>query len=374
MLNTAEGYFKRIIPKFKGDVVFITAALAAIITSFAQAPKLKYIDFKVIILLFNLMVVVKAFEEIKVMDKAAINLIHKFKNSRKVSLVLIAITFFTSMLVTNDVALLTFVPLTLIISKKCDINFMETIILQTLGANIGSSFTPMGNPQNLFLFTYYNINAVDFFKITFPLALMGIIWLILLNFRLPKYDLNFTIRSIEIQDYKRLVIYTILFFIIILSVFNVLNYKAVFIITLITVLIFDKQLISRVDYLLLITFACFFISIGNLANMNAVHNFIQAFLKNKTYTYISAIGLSQIISNVPCAILLAQFTQNWKEVLLGVNIGGMGTLIASLASVISYKLYVDDVNNDEKGKYLLKFSLYNFVSLIIFAIVNYILR
>lgn len=371
MLNVTQQYSFKIISKLKKDIVLTIALIVAIITSFVQAPNIQYIDFKVIILLFNLMVVVKAFEEIKLMDKVAITLIYRYKNLRRVSLALILITFFTSMLVTNDVALLTFVPLTIIISKKSNANFMKTIIFQTLAANIGSSFTPMGNPQNLFLFTHYHMKALDFFKVTFPLALMGILWITILNFTIPKDDLKFKLKFLQVKDNKRLIIYAILFFIIILSVFNVIDYKLAFIITVLCVLTFDIQLIKRVDYLLLVTFGCFFISIGNLSNMKVVHSYIQMFLSGKAYTYISSILLSQIISNVPCAILVAEFTQNWKQVLLGVNIGGMGTLIASLASVISYKLYINDVSEEEKRNYLLKFSFYNFISLFIFAIINY---
>ncbi|WP_027623017.1 SLC13 family permease [Clostridium lundense] len=373
-MNVTQQYSFKIISKLRGDIVLTISLMTAIITSFVKVPSIKYIDFKVIILLFNLMVVVKAFEEIKLMDKVAITLIYRYKSLRRVSLALIFITFFTSMLVTNDVALLTFVPLTIIISKKSNANFMKTIIFQTLAANIGSSFTPMGNPQNLFLFTHYHMKALDFFKVTFPLALMGILWLTILNFTIPKDNLKFKLNFLQVKDNKRLIIYAILFFIIILSVLNVIDYKLAFIITVLCVLTFDIQLMKRVDYLLLITFICFFISIGNLSNMKVVHSYIQVFLSGKAYTYISSILLSQIISNVPCAILVAEFTQNWKQVLLGVNIGGMGTLIASLASVISYKLYINDVSEEEKKNYLLKFSFYNFISLFIFAIINYMIN
>lgn len=366
-------FIKLIIDKLKKEVVFTISFFMAMLTSIIKIPKLYYINFQVIILLFNLMIVVKAFEKLKIMDKIAINIINKYKKFRKISFILIVLTFFSAMLVTNDVALLTFVPLTLIISKKSDANFMTTVILQTLAANIGSSFTPMGNPQNLFLFKYYKITSIDFFKVMLPFCIIGLLWIVVLNIRIPNNELTFKLEKVDIKDKRRIIMYALLFAAIIASVFNLIDYKVVFILTLLGVIVLDKELIKKVDYFLLGTFICFFIFIGNISNIEVFHTYFKIFLSNKVYTYFTSIILSQLISNVPCAILVSGFTDNWKELLLGANIGGIGTIVASLASVISYKIYMNANDNIKKDRYLYKFHLYNFTTLIIFTVINYVI-
>lgn len=361
-----------IIKTLKNEVVFTGALILAIGTSFISIPKLDYIDFKVLFSLFNLMLIVKAFEELKIMDKLAVEILSKYKNSRMVSLILISLTFISSMFVTNDVALITFVPLTLVIGKKTKIEVIDIIIFQTLAANIGSSLTPMGNPQNLFLFSYYKLKAGAFFKITAPLVAIGAIWLFLINLRTKNISLDFELNPIPIKDKKRAVIYGVLFFIIIMSVFNVIDYKLVSALTIIVVFFLDRELIMKVDYFLLFTFIGFFLFIGNVSNSTGIHSVMKYILGSEKKSYFAAILLSQVISNVPCAVLLAGFTENWREILLGVNIGGMGTLIASLASVISYKLYIADFPEKSK-EYLKKFTIYNLISLVVFIILNYII-
>ena len=359
------------VEKLKKEKVFCISLLLAIFTSFLVQPKIEYINFKVIVLLFNLMIIIAALEKLKVMDKIAIEVLLKCKNTRMVSRIFVVITFFASMLVTNDVALLTFVPLAILTFKKAKFDPMKTIILQTLAANIGSSLTPMGNPQNLFLFTHYNLSASKFFSITVPFVSIGMFWLLLLNNRVLKEDLQLDLKSVHIEDKKRTSIYLFIFAIIVLSVFGFIDYKYTFIATVVVVIFMDKYLIKEVDYFLLATFVCFFIFIGNISNIESIQIYLQHFLQRQSMPYFSSIILSQVISNVPCSILISGFTGNWREVLLGVNIGGMGTLIASLASLISYKVFINE-NEEEKNKlYLRKFNMYNFASLFLFAGINY---
>lgn len=358
--------------KLKKEKVFCISLLLAIFTSFLIQPKVSYINFKVIVLLFNLMIIISALENLKVMDKIAIGVLSKCNNTRTVSKIFIIITFFASMLVTNDVALLTFVPLAILTFKKAKFDPMKTIILQTLAANIGSSLTPMGNPQNLFLFTYYNLSGSQFFSITIPFVAIGMLWLLLLNNRVTKTELQLSIKTVHIEDKKRTSIYLFVFAIIVLSVFGVIDYKYTFLATVLCVLFMDKYLIKKVDYFLLATFVCFFIFIGNISNIESIRTYLQHFLQRQSMPYFSSIVLSQVISNVPCSILVSEFTANWREVLLGVNVGGMGTLIASLASLISYKIFINE-NEEEKNKlYLNKFNIYSFVSLFLFTITNYL--
>jgi len=354
--------------KAKEDVVLLLSFLLAVLTSLISFPKIEYIDFKVLFSLFNLMIVVEAFEEYKLLEMISIRILDRFSNERKVSLVLIVITFIFSMFVTNDVALITFVPLALIIGKKTNINPAEIIIFQTLAANIGSSLTPMGNPQNLFLYSKFNINTIEFFKIMLPFVSLGLVFLFVLNFKIPNRDINFHIEEVEIKDRKKTYLFIALFVFIILSIFNIINYYIAFAVTILITFILEKKLFKEVDFALLLTFVFFFIFIGNLSNVESIKNIFEGILNKPKSTYLSSILLSQFISNVPCAILLSGFSKNYKELLLGVDIGGMGTLIASLASVISYKFYANEYRSLKK-KYLYMFTIYNFFALLIFTLI-----
>ena len=355
----------------KNEAVFILAMVLAIVSSFVSTPKIEYIDFKVLFTLFNLMLVVGAFRYMKILDKIAVGLLTKFDNSRKISFILIYLTFFSSMLITNDVALITFVPLALIISKRAKISPMKTVVFQTLAANIGSGLTPMGSPQNLFIFSYYNLTALKFLEIMLPFAILGAIWLLILNLTEKNKKLDFDLEGIVIENNFQVLIFCILFIFILLSVFNIVNYKLATVVTIIAVLLLNKNLLAKVDYFLLLTFVGFFIFIGNISSLPLMEHYAKELLQNKTATYFSSIVLSQVVSNVPCSILLANFTSNWRELLLGVNIGGLGTLIASLASVISYKLYINESTEAEKNKYLSCFTFYNFISLLLFTSIIY---
>lgn len=348
----------------KKEIVLIIASLLAIITSFINIPKLEYIDFKVLILLFNLMIVISILKEIKALDYIAISLLSKCSSYKKISFTIVFITFFASMIVTNDVALLTFIPLTLIIAKKGSIAPLKIIIFQTLAANLGSSLTPMGNPQNLFIYSFYNISPSTFFKITLPLVIGSIVLLILFMIKNDDSILNLKLEKTNITNNKKLFISILLLLLIILSVFNILNYKIVFLIVLVTVFIISKESFLNVDYSLLLTFIAFFIFIGNISSMDSVVKLISNLLSTKERTFFSAIISSQVISNVPATILLSSFTPYYSELLLGVNIGGLGTLIASLASLISYKLYIKE-NPQNSSTYIKSFSIYNLLGLAI---------
>lgn len=352
----------------KKECVLVIAVTLAILSSFISIPKISYIDFKVLILLFNLMVVVAAFKELKVLDSIAIRLLKKCNTYTSISLALVFITFISSMIVTNDVALITFVPLSIVIAKKANINVLKIVIFQTLAANLGSSFTPMGNPQNLFIYSFYNLNPIDFFKITLPIVILAVLFLVLLVCKDKKINLSLDLEDVKIDNKRDVYLFGGLFLIILLSVFHVIDCKVTFLITIIMILFLNKKLFSKVDYSLLITFIGFFIFVGNISTMDLVKNFMEGILGSPQSTFLSSILSSQVISNVPATMLLSGFTNHFKELLLGVNIGGMGTLIASLASVISYKIYTSEFKNENYMKY---FTFYNILGLVIFVPLAY---
>ncbi len=353
-------------------MVFTIALMLAVASCFIHPPKLEYINLPVIVSLFNLMIAIKALEELKLLDKFAIGILNKCRNSRAVSAILIFLCFFSSMLVTNDVALLTFVPLTVIIGKKANIHMMETIILQTIAANIGSSLTPMGNPQNLFIFSFYGIKPIAFFVTVQFLALLGIGLLYFFIKKIPKSNLKVELANIYTLNRKDASIWGLVLTVIIASIFGLLSYPIALIITLMAVVVLNRTLLFKIDYLLLVTFICFFIFIGNISNNNVVQVFASANLKDSSSVYFSSIFLSQFISNVPASILLANFTTDWKPLIMGVNIGGLGTIIASLASVISYKFFIQ-ANPQDGKRYLIKFSLYNVSFLVLLTLVQYMI-
>ena len=370
IIQTQKGKKKSSFIEFlKKECVLVIAVTLAILSSFISIPKLSYIDFKVLILLFNLMVVVTAFKELKVLDSIAIGLLKKCNTYTSISLALVFITFISSMIVTNDVALITFVPLSIVIARKANINVLKIVVFQTLAANLGSSFTPMGNPQNLFIYSFYNLSPIDFFKITLPIVVLAVLFLVLLVFKDKKMNLSLDLEDVKIDNKRDVYLFGGLFLIILLSVFHVIDYKVTFLITIVMVLILNKKLFSQVDYSLLITFIGFFIFVGNISTMDVVKNFMEGILNSPKSTFLASVLSSQVISNVPATMLLSGFTNHFKELLLGVNIGGMGTLIASLASVISYKIYASEFGNDN---YMKSFTFYNILGLIIFVPIAYI--
>lgn len=365
IIQTQKGKKKSSFIEFlKKECVLVIAVTLAILSSFISIPKMSYIDFNVLILLFNLMVVVAAFKELKVLDSIAIGLLKKCNTYTSISLALVFITFISSMIVTNDVALITFVPLSIVIARKANINVLKIVIFQTLAANLGSSFTPMGNPQNLFIYSFYNLSPIDFFKITLPIVVLAVLFLVLLVFKDKKMNLSLDLEDVKIDNKRDVYLFGGLFLIILLSVFHVIDYKVTFLITIVMVLILNKKLFSQVDYSLLITFIGFFIFVGNISTMDVVKNFMEGILNSPKSTFLASVLSSQVISNVPATMLLSGFTDHFKELLLGVNIGGMGTLIASLASVISYKIYASEFGNDN---YMKSFTFYNILGLIIFV-------
>ena len=369
IIQTQKGKKSSFIEFLKRECVIVIAVTLAILSSFISIPKLSYIDFKVLILLFNLMVVVAAFKELKVLDSIAIGLLKKCNTYTSISLALVFITFISSMIVTNDVALITFIPLSIVIARKANINVLKIVVFQTLAANLGSSFTPMGNPQNLFIYSFYNLSPIDFFKITLPIVILAVLFLVLLVFKDKKMNLSLDLEDVKIDNKRDVYLFGGLFLIILLSVFHVIDYKVTFLITIVMVLILNKKLFSQVDYSLLITFIGFFIFVGNISTMDVVKNFIEGILNSPKSTFLASVLSSQVISNVPATMLLSGFTNHFKELLLGVNIGGMGTLIASLASVISYKIYTSEFGNDN---YMKSFTFYNILGLIIFVPIAYI--
>lgn len=351
----------------KQNIVMLIALLAAIVTSSIVPPDKEYIgyfDFKTLTCLFCVLAVVCALKNIKFFYILALKIVQVFKNARISVLALVYITFIGSMLIANDMALLTFLPLGyLVLTTTGKRKYMAvTFILQNIAANLGGMLTPFGNPQNLYLYTKFEIPTLEFMSIMAPPFLLSILLITLCCIIFVKPE-PLELQKEEVKlDPKRTVLYLILFALSIIIVFRVIPYWIGLIIIPVVLLIVDRKALLMVDYSLLLTFVFFFIFAGNMARIDAVRNVFSGLLEKNTL--LVSVLSCQIISNVPSAILLSQFTGNYRDLLVGVNIGGVGTLISSLASLITFREYVK--LNPGKGKfYVLVFSLFNFAFLFI---------
>ena len=277
------------------------------------------------------------------------------------TLTLVMLPFFSSMLITNDVALITFVPFAVLVLELTGQtkHLAWVVTLQTIAANIGSMLTPVGNPQNLYLSSFYQLAAGDFFAVTIPIVLLSFVLLALCCIAGKNHtiEVQFQKRE-EIQSKRALLLFVLLFLLSLLSVFHLLSSHIALVVTVIALAAFSPKVLKKVDYWLLATFVCFFIFAGNIGAVEAVKNVLSQ--NTMLYSVLS----SQVISNVPAAVLLSNFTQDAKGMLLGTNIGGLGTLVASLASLISFKIYAK-TPKAEVLRYLGIFTAANVVMLIV---------
>ncbi len=334
----------KILEYIKKEAVLCIAALCAFASMMVVPPDpeyLHYIDFRVLCLLLCLMGVVAGFKSLGAFQWLTYQLLRRIQNGRVLAVVLVLLPFFSSMLVTNDVALLVFVPFTLALLSDlgCEKHMIPVIVLQTVAANLGSMATPVGNPQNLYLYAAYNLSAGEFFSVVLPLTGLSLVSLIAASApALPKILPHRELQSQQISSLRDLIIYGALFILCLLTVFRVVAYPVTTAVVVIALLILDRKLIGQIDFMLLLTFVCFFVVSENLGRVEAIRTFLQNLLGRNTL--LTAVGASQVISNVPAAVLLSAFTDNWRSLLAGVNIGGLGTPIASLASLITLKLYL----------------------------------
>ncbi len=280
---------------------------------------------------------------------------------------LVSITFLGSMLISNDMALLTFLPLGFFVltSTGQERHMAFVFIMQNISANLGGMLTPFGNPQNLYLYSKFQIPTGEFLQIMGVPFLASILLILACCLFLPSERLSVTKADMEKLPTMRTVLYLFLFVFSIIIVFRIVPYQLGLLLIPIVLLFTDRQALKDVDYGLLATFFCFFIFAGNMARIPAISTLFSDLL-NKNTLAVSILSC-QIISNVPSAILLSQFTTDYPALLLGVNIGGTGTLIASMASLISFREYTAH-NPGKAGAYLAKFSAYNFGFLILLAL------
>ena len=365
---------RKIVNFAKKETVLFAAVLLAFGSMVCVPPDmqyLSYIDYRVLALLFCLMTVMEGFKSTGFFAAVAGKLLEKVKTFRQLYLVLVFLCFFTSMWITNDVALLTFVPFTVLVLRMTGLEqeMIPVIVLQTIAANLGSMTTPVGNPQNLYLYSISGMGIGAFLQIMGPLTLIsaGLIFLICLihkDFPIRQGMLGKEIVGVRKAGENQVL--AVLFFISLLSVFRILSWQLLLLIVLascmgIKAFCKEKYLPLEADFGLLLTFVAFFIFIGNMGRICVVREVLSQVLNGREL--LISFLCSQMISNVPAAILLSGFTQEYRGLLQGVNIGGLGTLIASLASLISYKFFAAESEQTPavgtRGRYMLTFTIWN---------------
>lgn len=360
-----------IIAFLKREPVLIAAFSAAAVSVFFVQPDkgyLSYIDFRVIGLLFALMAVVAGLGQLGVFNRAAVWVAFKADNLRSLVLLLVALCYFSAMLITNDVALMTFVPFTLVVLEVCGQQeaAIYTIVLETVAANLGSALTPVGNPQNLFLYSYFQYTPAHFFRLTTPLVVMGGILLLILLLPIKKTTIIHEKQAVlPLEKKTHLILYTVLFVLCVLTVFNVIHYLVLISVLCLCLLFMDRGIFAKVDYSLLLTFICFFVFVGNLSRVPQVKTMLESLLAGRE-RILSAL-VSQVISNVPAAVMLSGFTENGDGLVVGTNLGGLGTLVASLASLISFRIYAKS-KQAKRGRYLGIFTAVNVGLLLILGV------
>lgn len=353
------------------DKVFIIASLFAITSMFFIPPSARYIDYinyKVLIIMFSLMLAVAGVYETHFFDFIATKLVIKFKSIKWIGMIIIWVTFFLGMLLTNDAVLLTLVPFTIFITKhtKQEKYAVIIIILQTIAANMGSALTPMGDPQNIYLYAFYDIPFKDFLQTTSVITIAGFVLITITSLiKIPHKhcELNITTPSVT---WSKFFLYILILVNALLTVLRVVPEFYTLMITLILSLIYGRHLYKRVDWTLLLTFTAFFIFTGNLSQMVFIKDAISHLLSSRLSVLFMGIFTSQFISNVPAAVLLSTFTDAlyWKPLLQGVNIGAMGTIIGSLASLITFKYVLRDYKEHTKV-YLITYSIISIIFIIV---------
>lgn len=371
---------QKILTFFQKETVLSISAILAILSMFIVHPSDKYfsyIDFRTLSLLFCLMSIVAGLSEIGLFDYLAEKILSRANSIKSIIVLLVLLCFFFSMIITNDVALITFVPLAIIILKKMSEKqknywILRTVVMQTIAANLGSMLTPIGNPQNLYLYARANMSALALIRLMLPYSIAALVlllvWIQVAAHREPVSTTEnhiselFSIHKAKAPNQTSLIGYLILFLICLLVVAHIIDYRISFILVIGYIFFKNWHLFKKVDYSLLLTFTALFIFIGNLKCIPQFNHFLISIIDG--HETLTAILSSQIISNVPTAILLSGFTKNYSALIIGTNIGGLGTLIASMASLISFK-YIAKEKTTLRGKYFMMFTIANIVFLIL---------
>ena len=367
-----ENVMKRIYNYLKKDAVLTISWVLAIISMLFIKPDKAYagyIDWRSLGILWSLMIITKGYMQNGIFEKIGHAILARTRKMWQLIAVLVGLNFFSSMIITNDVSLITFVPFAIMMLKQCGRQelMIPVVVLQTIAANLGSMLTPIGNPQNLYLYGLAGTGIGEFIMWLLPYTIASALLLVISILLIKNKNEIICIEDTDSEaahntSVPRVMAYSVLFVLALLVVARVLTWYILAAAVLITVLLLEKNVLAKADYALLLTFIGFFIFTGNMGRVEPVAHFLAGIVNGRELE--AGIITSQCISNVPAALLLSEFTDNIKNLAIGVNIGGLGTLIASMASLISYKMYANEVP-EKKGKYFAAFTVYNIIFLVV---------
>ena len=360
MWDERSSFMKKVFDYFRREVVLTVALLAALASFLLVLPgahTLAGIDTTTLLMLFSLMTIVAGFRHMGAFDKLAGAVTAKIRTLRGLATVLVAANFLLAMVATNDVALITLVPFTILLMKGAKVTHLTlTVVLETIAANLGSMVTPIGNPQNLYLYSSGKLDALAFPAQTWPYAavafamLMGCCWWI------PKVQVAPAAASAMKLPGRRLALYMVLTVLALLALMKIIPAWLLAILVGAMVLYEDREVLKQVDYTLLATFVCFFVFVASVKAYAPISAWLEGLMASSPL--LTSLLASQVISNVPACLLLSPFTQNTSALMLGVNLGGLGTLVASLASLISFRLY-GAAEDAKKGLFMGVFTALN---------------
>ena len=368
---------RKLTSTIRNNPILCISGLLALISCFFVLPDLQYLSYinvRVLAILFGLMLIVAALGHIGTFDVLTNKLLSKVKTYRGISLLMSLLSFFLSMFLTNDVSLVTLVPFAIMVLAPFGENrkLMFTLIIMTVAANLGSMLTPIGNPQNLYLYDNYKIALPEFLLLMIPYSALSLALIVALTFILVKgSDKLPPLKNTEVKklSFVKLLIYFALFVLNILTVVGYVHFLISLGVTVSAMLIMDRKSFKKADYNLLATFVFFFILIGNIGRIDAITGALSGLVSS--YPVPAAVLSSQIISNVPAAMLLSAFTDDGKSLIIGTNLGGLGTLIASMASLITYRFHAKfskeqkEKTGGKQDNYILNFTIVNVIMLVI---------
>lgn len=372
---------KKILNFLKTNFIFTTATIIAIVSCFfvpIDKEYLGYFDIDTLACITLLLLVIAGFSNIQFFEKVARWLVKKFKNTRSIIMCLIFITYVSALVNANDMSLLTFLPLAYIVLKYTNnLQYLAfTFIMQNIASNLGGMITPIGNPQNLYIYSFYNLNLFEFFKIMLIPTLIALVLIIVVCMFVKKVPLEFK-DDVETKfNIPKAIIYGVLFVMTILVVLGIIPWWISTIVIVTTMLVCDRKSFLLVDYTIPLTFVAFFIFSGNLSRIPAIINLMESFINE--HTFITAYLSCQVISNVPTAVLLSKFTNNYSHLLVSVNVASLGIIFSSLSGVIALKEYMKASRKEGFAKnrgvwyYIGLDTLFNLVGAIILVPLSYL--
>ena len=358
----------------RGQTVLTVSAVLALVSMLAVPPSadyLDYVDVRMLCILFCFMAVVAGMRECHLFGAVAARLLAGRRSLRALCLILVLLPFFCSMFITNDVALITFVPFTILVLGMAGEgrSVLPVVVLQTVAANLGSMLLPFGNPQNLFIHSHYGVGTGEMVMLLAPYVVVGGIVMCLMCAGFATREVHVDIsRDRDVRSRGFLALMFALFALCILTVLHAVPWQAVLAVTVAVIALTHRRVLAKVDYGLLLTFVCLFVFTGNIAHIDAVGSALEGLMSWEPV--FASLGVSQVISNVPAATLLSGFTEDWQGLLVGVDVGGFGTPIASMASMISLEFY-SKLEGADTRRYLLWFTAAN-VAMVLVLVAVYI--